>query len=153
MALTGGMAQHHNPVARHERTLRMPFGPALPIQRNRDLRRAIFPPPQAQPTLLHKSHIGRLRRGGCLANRPKLRLETRNVFAKSAPEAFGVAWADDCARYQLAMGSVGIYVNEMQCEFFGIVMNHYQVAVLPDELFFVGFDLHLRTLLFSHISS
>jgi hypothetical protein len=34
----------------------------------------------------------------------------------------------------------------VQREFLGIVIEHHKIAVLADQIFFIGFDLHLRLL-------
>src|SRR5690242_4231572 len=60
---------------------------------------------------------------------------------------------DDRAAQQLALVAVRKNVNEIQREFFQVVVNHHQIAVLPLQLLFVRLDLHLslRWLLLIHL--
>jgi hypothetical protein len=64
-----------------------------------------------------------------------------------------MARADNRARHEFPVRPIGKNVDEVHRKFFRIVVNHYQIAEVPDEVFFVGFDLHLRGLLVRHFSS
>src|SRR5712664_2205653 len=51
--------------------------------------------------------------------------------------------ADDHTVQQFSLGAVRKNIDKVHGELFQIVVNHHQVAVLPLQFLFVGFDLHL----------
>src|SRR3990172_9212899 len=106
---------------------------------------------QALPRSLHETDVGRRSGRRRLANFAKLSFVAADVFPQRPPQPPGVAGTDDHAGDQLAVRPVGEQVDKMERELLGIVMNHHQIAVLSEELFLVGFDLHLRAALrFGH---
>src|SRR5580765_5801935 len=98
--------------------------------------------------LLHEADGGsRAGAFGRFLDGAKLGFVAGKIFAEDAPDASGVAGADDDAAEQFALSAVGKNINEVQRELFDIVMNHHQIAVEALQLFFVGLDLHLSELL------
>jgi hypothetical protein len=83
---------------------------------------------------------------GAFLNWPVLCLKSRNIFAQRSPDAFRVPRADDHAAQQFALRPVGENVHKIERKFLRMVVNHYQIAVDPLQLFFIGFDLNLAGL-------
>src|SRR5215472_9185832 len=103
--------------------------------------------------LLHKSHIRRgpaLRR---LFDRPELGFIPVQILPERSPDAFGVPRADDRAAQELPLRTVRKDIDKIEREFFQVVMNHHEVAVLPLQFLLICLDLHLslRRLLLIHL--
>src|SRR5579884_3489153 len=60
---------------------------------------------------------------------------------------------NDRAGHELAVRAIRKDIDEMHGELFRIVMNHDEIAEMPNQFAFVGFNLHLGRLLFGHVSS
>jgi hypothetical protein len=60
---------------------------------------------------------------------------------------------DDRAGHELPVRPVGKDVDEVHRKLFRIVVDHNQIAEVAEDLVLIGFDLHLRRLLFRHFSS
>src|SRR5437868_10114065 len=96
-------------------------------------------PVETVARLLHKANVWSWRGLRHFLDGAELRLVARNVFAESSPDALSVARADNRALQQLALGSIGENVDEIEGELFNVVVNHHQVAVRALQFLFVGF--------------
>lgn len=74
------------------------------------------------------------------------RRDQGDILVQRAQEALGVRGAQDDAGHQLALWHIGEHVDEVQGELVAVVVDHGQVGVHADQLFLVGFDLHLHLL-------
>ena len=98
------------------------------------------PPPDSS---LHEAYRRFGHGFGRLANHPKLRLVAADVFAERTPQALGMPGAHDQAGHQFALRHVGKDVDKVQGKLFGVVVDHHQVAVLAEHLFWAGAELVL----------
>src|SRR6266478_5596381 len=80
--------------------------------------------------LLHETHVRHGSRFRNLADGAELRFISADIFSERPQNAFGVRRTHDHARDQLALRHVWKHIDEVQREFFRIVMEHYQVAEL-----------------------
>jgi len=81
-----------------------------------------------------------------IADGAELRFIAADIFRERLQDALGVRWTDNHAGKKLALRHVGEQIDELQRELFRIVMEHHQVAELPDHFLLIGLDLYLYLL-------